>query len=117
VIFNRPVVPLVTAEEMETLPDPLVFAPALEGEGEWINTSIYIFHPVRLEGGTTYTVTVPAGLTDVTGGVLGADYVWQFTTVPPAILAVSPAHNEQGVALDAPVTVTFNQAMDRASVE
>jgi len=38
VIFNRPVVPLVTAEEMETLPDPLVFAPALEGEGEWLNT-------------------------------------------------------------------------------
>lgn len=117
VIFNRPVVPLVTVEEMADLPDPLVFEPALEGEGEWLNTSIYIFHPVRLEGGTTYTVTIPAGLTDVTGGVLEADYAWQFTTVPPAILTISPGHNEDRVALDAPVVVTFNQTMDRASVE
>ena len=117
VIFNRPVVPLVSVEDMGDLPDPLVIEPAVEGEGEWLNTSIYIFHPERLDGGTTYTVTVPAGLTDVTGGVLAEDFSWSFSTVPPRVLEVSPSDGSSDVGLDDPVSVTFNQPMDRSSVE
>ena len=45
VIFNRPVVPLLSAEEMAGLPQPLSFFPEVAGSGEWINTSIYMFHP------------------------------------------------------------------------
>ena len=71
VIFNRPVVPLVTVEDMGNLPQPLEFDPPLEGEGEWLNTSIYMFTPSDgLRGGTDYTVTVKAGLEDITGGIL-----------------------------------------------
>ncbi|MBN2471904.1 MAG: Ig-like domain-containing protein, partial [Anaerolineae bacterium] len=117
VIFNRPVVPLVTVEDMDTLPDPLALDPAVEGEGEWLNTSIYVFRPERLEGGTTYTATIAAGLADVTGGVLAEDYTWTFETLPPAILAYEPESMAGNVALDAPVTLTFNQAMDPDSVE
>ncbi len=117
VIFNRPVVPLVSVEDMADLPDPLVIDPTVAGEGEWLNTSIYVFRPERLAGGTTYTVTVPAGLNDVTGGVLEEDYRWSFRTLPPSILEVSPAHGSDSVSLDATITVTFNQAMDTASVE
>ncbi len=117
VIFNRPVVPLVTAEEMDTLPNPLVIEPATDGAGEWLNTSIYLFRPDRLQGGTTYTVTVSAGLTDVTGGILEGDFAWSFDTVQPLVLSVSPRNNATGVALESPITVRFNQAMDRASVE
>ncbi len=117
VIFNRPVVPLVSVEDMGDLPNPLRIEPALEGEGEWLNTSIYIFRPVRLEGGTTYTVTVPQGLTDVTGGVMAADYTWSFTTVPPRVLSYEPTANESDVPLDQAVVIQFNQSMDRASVE
>ncbi|GAB4569244.1 MAG: hypothetical protein Kow0077_01450 [Anaerolineae bacterium] len=117
VIFNRPVVPLTTISDQPDLPDPLVFEPAVEGTGEWLNTSIYVFRPAHLGGGTTYTVTIPAGLTDVTGGVLAEDYVWSFSTLPPAILSFSPEAMETGVPLDAPIRVTFNQPMDRASVE
>ncbi len=116
VFFNRPVVPLTIAEDMAELPDPLVFSPDVPGQGEWINTSIYMWKPsAPLAGGTTYTVTVKAGLEDQTGGVLEADYTWQFTTLPPDVVSVSP--NETGVALDASVVVEFNQPMDRASVQ
>ena len=89
----------------------------MDGHGEWLNTSIYLFHPDGLNGGTTYTATIASGLTDVTGGVLAEDYTWQFDTLPPMILSVTPGNGESGVALDGGVEVDFNQPMDAASVE
>ncbi|MBN1123205.1 MAG: Ig-like domain-containing protein [Anaerolineae bacterium] len=116
VFFNRPVVPLVIAEEMEGLPDPLTFSPDIPGEGEWVNTSIYTWHPSEpLAGGQTYTVTVPAGLEDMTGGLLAESFSWKFTTIPPSVLSTYPTTEK--VAPDRPVKIEFNQAMDRASVE
>ncbi len=100
VIFNRPVVPLMTAEEMAGLASPLTISPEVEGQGEWLNTSIYVFRPVGMEGGTTYTATIAAGLEDVTGGVLAEDYTWSFSTLPPAIVSISPGDGSSGVALD-----------------
>src|SRR5690606_34450132 len=117
VIFNRPVVPLVSVEDMGDLPHPLTFDPPVEGEGEWLNTSIYQFTPEGLSGGTTYTVTVEGGLEDVTGGVLQDDFVWSFSTLPPEILDIEPETDESRVLLEAPVEITFSQPMDPAAVE
>ena len=118
VIFNRPVVPLLMAEDTGGLPDPLRIEPSVEGKGEWLNTSIYLFTPSEgLAGGTTYTVTVAAGLEDVTGGVLQQDYTWQFTTVAPRVLEISPRDQAEDVPIDTEVTITFSQPMDTASVE
>ena len=118
VIFNRPVVPLVIAEEEDTLPDPLRFDPPVEGEGRWLNTSIYQFRPApALAGGAEYTVTVEAGLTAVDGATLPAAFRWSFVTVDPAIIETTPRTTDSGVALDMPIIVQFNQPMDRASVE
>jgi len=118
VIFNRPVVPLVTVEEMDTLPHPLRFDPPVDGKGEWLNTSIYLFTPEgELRGGTTYTVTVTAGLEDVTGGVLAEDYTWRFTTIGPDVIEITPHETADRVLLETPITVRFSQAMDPASVE
>ncbi len=118
VFFNRPVVPLGIAEDTPGLPQPLTFSPDVPGTGEWINTSIYMWRPSQpLAGATTYTVTVQAGLTDQTGGVLEEPFTWSFTTLPPEIVSVAPAANEVDVARDAVVTVTFNQPMDRQSTE
>ena len=95
VIFNRPVVPLVAVEDMDTLPQPLELDPPVEGEGEWLNTSIYMFTPDKgLRGGTTYTLTVKAGLEDVTGGILEDDYAWTFTTLQPDVLRYLPLRRE-----------------------
>ena len=117
-IFNRPVVPLQSNEDLSTLPDPLSFDPALPGKGEWLNTAIYLFHPdPALAGGTQYTVTVNAGLHAVDGALLSQPYSWTFTTVEPAVVEVTPEDQASDVVLDELVQVTFNQAMDHASVE
>ncbi|MBN1563509.1 MAG: Ig-like domain-containing protein [Anaerolineae bacterium] len=115
VIFNRPVVPLVSVEDMGDLPHPLSFAPDIPGAGEWLNTSIYLFTPSEeLRGGTTYTITVNAGLEDVTGGLLAEDYVWSFSTLKPDVLEIYP--NNDHVVLEDVVRVEFSQAMDPEAV-
>lgn len=117
-IFNRPVVPLVSAEEMATLPNPLTINPPVEGQGEWLNTSIYVFRPdPALAGGTAYTVTINPNLRAVDGAALQAPYSWTFTTVDPAIVEVVPEDLSTDVGLDRAVQVRFNQPMDQASVE
>ena len=45
VMFNRPVVPLSSLEDQASLPNPLTLEPSASGQGEWLNTSIYIFRP------------------------------------------------------------------------
>ncbi len=118
VIFNRPVVPLVIAEDMGDLPQPLTFSPPVAGTGEWLNTAIYIFRPeVALAGGTEYTVTIAAGLTAVDGSVLEQPFSWRFRTVSPQVLDIYPAADSSGMALETAVEVIFNMPMDRASVE
>jgi len=111
VLFNRPVVALsaVSAPDAPALPNPLVLEPAVAGTGEWLNTSIYVFTPSQpLLGGMEYTVTVRAGLSDTTGGVLASDVVWRFTTVRPEVVWTSPSDGDEMISLTESVRVTFN---------
>lgn len=118
VFFNRPVVPLTTLAQQEGLPVPLVLDPPVDGQGEWINTSIFAFRPdVALAGGTEYTARVDAGLVDTTGGLLRDDFEWTFRTLPPQVVEASPFFDVGNVPLDAPVSVLFNQPMDAASTQ
>jgi len=115
VIFNRPVVPLVGVDEQASLPQPLTFEPAVNGQGQWVSTSVYQFVPQDgLVGATTYHVTV-AALTDVTGASMGAPYPFSFTTAAPIVLSAAP----KGIFVDpaTAVTVSFSQPMDPASTE
>ena len=118
VVFNRPVVPLAAINRQDELPQPLSFMPPVQGSGEWLNTSIYLFRP---EGGflpgTQYKARVAGGLTDTTGAVLEEDYTWEFTTVLPAILAVAPPEGFTQVGPTDVISITFNQPMDHASVQ
>ncbi|HLA43192.1 MAG TPA: Ig-like domain-containing protein, partial [Aggregatilineales bacterium] len=116
VIFNRPVVPLVSIEEQQDLPTPLEISPELNGTGEWLNTSIYVFRPdPGLLGGLDHTVTVKAGLTDVTGAVLREDFSWTFSTLQPEIIDVSPGFDSGNLPLETTVSVYFSQAMNVAT--
>ncbi|MGQ0603138.1 MAG: Ig-like domain-containing protein [Anaerolineales bacterium] len=118
VMFNRPVVPLTGLADQATLPNPLSLTPQSEGKGEWLNTSIYVFRPSQpLAGGQTYTGRVAAGLGDVTGGELPSDFEWSFTVAPPNVVSSEPAFGANNIALTTPISVTFNQPMDRASTE
>ncbi|MGQ9467058.1 MAG: Ig-like domain-containing protein [Anaerolineae bacterium] len=118
VMFNRPVVPLqLVSAPVADMPVPLVFDPPVEGTGEWVNTSIYVFRPkTGFVPGTTYWATVPAGLSDTTGGVLEEDFTWTFTVESPYVLSVKPATGSTVPRTQA-ITVTFSLPMDRASTE
>ena len=116
VVFDRPVVPLVTTGAQADLPQPLTLTPAVEGTGEWVGTAIYVFRPARaLAGGTLYTATVSADLRDVDGSPMSGPYTWQFRTIPPQVLSTSPFNAASRVRLESPIRIDFNQPMDRAS--
>jgi uncharacterized protein YfaS (alpha-2-macroglobulin family) len=128
VIFNRPVVPLVTAEQQSSLPNPIRITPSVSGKGEWVNTSIFAFRPeMVLTGATHYTVTVKAGLKDVVGDMaLASDTAWSFTTRAPGIESfwltnypwdANPKDGAVNIPLDQSLTIKFLQPMDQFSTE
>jgi uncharacterized protein YfaS (alpha-2-macroglobulin family) len=128
VIFNRPVTPLVIAEQQEDLPNPMRITPAVPGKGEWVSTSVYVYRPETvLAGATTYTVTVKSGLKDVTGEVvLPEDYNWSFATMAPGVDSfwmngypwdVNPQNGRANIPLNQGFTIKFRQPMDQASSE
>jgi uncharacterized protein YfaS (alpha-2-macroglobulin family) len=125
VIFNRPVVSLTIAEEQAGLPQPLTIQPAVAGTGEWVSSSVYVYQPEKLlDSGTSYMVSVDAGLVDSLGMSLGESYVWKFTTRAPRIDTLSlqngetnPAMDIENVLLDQAFVVTFLQPMDEKSTD
>lgn len=115
--FNQPVVAL--GAEAESLASAFNIAPSVEGHGEWINTSTYIFYPkTALSGGTEYTVSVSGDLK--TGSGVGLDgtvvNAWKFITSRPRVVSLSPSP-EESIPPDAEIKLTFNQPMDRQSVQ
>ncbi|HDQ72962.1 MAG TPA: hypothetical protein ENN19_12840 [Chloroflexi bacterium] len=117
VIFDQPVIPLTSLKQMEDLPHPLTFEPAIAGQGEWRNTSTYVFQPAQpLERGQTYTAIVAAGLESPQGVVLADDYVWQFSTKAPPPLKVqntAPRHDASQVGIGTKIRVDFNYPVER----
>jgi uncharacterized protein YfaS (alpha-2-macroglobulin family) len=119
VTFSQPVVPLTAISDPAAadLSNPLRLLPDVDGVGEWLNTSTFTFRPSEpLAGGTVYTATVSAGLTDVEGDVLSEDVSWSFTTVRPRVLWVDPDRHDDRVPVDAEIRISFNMPIDSESV-
>ncbi len=119
VTFDQPVVALGAAPA--SLPAAFSLQPAAQGRGEWLNTSTYIFYPEpAFAGGETYHALLNADLVSVAGTSLaqgnGAATAWSFTTAKPRLLEISPS-TETPLPLDLDLTLTFNQPMDKASLE
>lgn len=117
VLFNRPVVPLVSSGQQADLPDPLILEPAVSGKGEWTSTSIYRFVPdAPLAGATTYRIAIDEQLTDVVGVTMASPFTSQFTTLNPDIVTIVPDASAN-ISPTAPITITFNMPMDRTTTE
>ena len=117
VLFNRPVVPLVSSGQQADLPQPITLDPPVSGAGEWTSTSIYRFVPDEpLAGATTYRIAIIDGLTDLLGVALESPFAAQFSTLSPDIVTIQPDSNADLVPT-APITVTFNMPMDRITTE
>ncbi len=117
IMFNRPVVPLVSSSDQSSLPQPLTIVPETAGDGEWVNTSMYRFTPAAsLAGATKYQVMV-APLTDLSGATMDDPYAFSFSTVAPDVVTVFPAHDSVQILPDTMLTVTFNMPMDKELTE
>ena len=126
VIFNRPVVPLTNLAALESFPQPVklsINGQAVEGKGEWLNTSVYAFTPARpLPGGVVINATVQASpdgkpLVDTDGNPLAADYSWQFGVTPPKVVTITPNNGAALVGIETPIVVQFNQPISLASAQ
>ncbi|HEY3312408.1 MAG TPA: Ig-like domain-containing protein [Anaerolineales bacterium] len=119
VTFNQPVVPL--GAYSSSLPEGLTLEPAATGKGEWLNTSTYIFHAdPALAGGVKYTARVNPQLVSTSGMGLDAasqNTSWSFSTALPQVSDIKPDVADGRLNLDATLEISFNQSMDRASVE
>jgi hypothetical protein len=114
--FNRPVVAL--GADSDTLPAAFSLDPAVSGQGQWLNTSTYMFTPqTSLAGGVEYTVFVEDDLVSLDATPLQTSYSWSFTTAEPNLISVEPEVGAQDVLLDSTVLLKFDQPMDPVSVE
>jgi len=114
--FSRSVAPLTLLSAQSTQP-VVTFEPPLAGKGEWLNTSLYRFTPEAIAPNTRYRAHIAGGLTSAADGVLKGDYNWEFTTYGPALAKVVPDTGTKFAGLRQPVELTFNQPMDRSSVQ
>jgi uncharacterized protein YfaS (alpha-2-macroglobulin family) len=113
IIFNRPVVPLVSNIEQSTLPVPLRLEPAVSGSGKWLNTSTYVFTPdAPLPAETSFSARIAASLQDIAGNPLQSEYSWQFRVAAPTVITTIPENHALKVPLNQTLRVEFNQELD-----
>ncbi|MCI0550171.1 MAG: Ig-like domain-containing protein, partial [Anaerolineae bacterium] len=117
--FNQPVVAL--GADPASQPPAFSLQPSVNGRGEWINTSTYIFYPdPSMAGGTEYTVSLNPDLKTVTGVSLpdtgGEGNAWRFRTSRPRVVTLEPP-SDQLLPIEPEIKLTFNQPMDQESVE
>ncbi|MCC7119361.1 MAG: Ig-like domain-containing protein [Anaerolineales bacterium] len=128
VVFNHPMIPLTVSSQQGKLPQPLTITPEVQGKGEWVSSSVYIFEPEKsLKSGTRYQVRVAAGLKDVSGNAMEESYQAEFVTQNPVVemaqFVNGPWMDFEGsldhIRLDQPLVVRFsaNVAMNQQSVE
>ncbi len=69
-----------------------------------------------LSNSTTYTATI-SGVKDLLGDLLASALSWSFTTGPaPTVTSESPASRATGVTVTAPLTATFNEAVQASTI-
>lgn len=112
--FNQPVISL----GQEETPVAFTLQPEVQGHGEWLNTSTYIFYPESgMFGGTKYIATLNDSLSSVGGAPLDPEHyrTWSFSTAKPAIVETSPV--EGLLSLNGPIQIDFNVRMDTMATE
>ena len=92
--------------------------PATSGSFSW-NGNNMTYTPVSLSYNTTYNVTVGTGAMDLSGNSISNVSSWIFTTVPDTTAPFISGNIPSGsnIPIASAITVTFNEAMNTASVE
>lgn len=107
VIFNRPMVPLSTRDELDKEAIPVKLQPDVAGIWKWKSTRLLQFIPEEdLERATEYSVTVNEGFRSL-DGVPVKGFTHSFTTRTLKHHPVAPA-----VRFNQPLEIRFNQEVD-----
>ena len=124
ITFDQPMVPVATVAQLDERRRPGdARAGRSPGRWQWIGTRTLRFDAAdgdgaasagRLPGATHYTVTVPAGTTSATGGVLAQAVVVAFDTPPATVQSLVPSGDE--LDLQPVFVATFDQRVDPAAV-
>jgi hypothetical protein len=86
ITFSEPMVPLSSVSK-ETSIGFMNFSPSIRGKYRWQGTSTLTFIPEkRLQYSTAYSVSVPAGVTSLSGKKLPEQFEWRFVTPVPALV-------------------------------
>ena len=108
-VFNQPMVPLASIDDLRLERSPLSITPQPPGKFRWLGTQMIAFEPEgRMPFSTTYTAAVAAGETSTTGAELGKRVQWQFSTPLLEVERASPSPDDTA-DLDTLVVVVFNQ--------
>jgi uncharacterized protein YfaS (alpha-2-macroglobulin family) len=115
ITFNQPMVPLATLEQLSAMDIPVTVEPELDGTWRWLGTKTLTFQSDsdlydRLPKATEFKVTIPAGTTSQTGGVLAETVSFSFTTPPLALNQYYPTNDQQS---EEPLLfISFNQRIN-----
>jgi|GEM_PF-508524 len=87
------------------------------------NCTIATFTPsALLTASKTYNFTISAAVKDLAGNLMGNDFSYNFTTtsatdtVPPLIANMYPASGAVNIATNTAISISFNEAMDAATL-
>ena len=69
---------------------------------------------------TYYNATITSGVKDLSGNALTTNYTWGFTTAadttPPVVTSTNPTDGSSNVAVTTPITATFSELIDAATI-
>ncbi len=108
IVFNRPMVPLTTLTEQESIALPITISPPTAGKFKWISTRNLQFIPeTTLVPSSEYTVEIGSGLYSL-DGLAVAPLTHTFVTRPLRYEHVSSGQ----AGYRSPIIVAFNQPVD-----
>lgn len=110
VSFNQPMVPLREISEGEGT-GPLLIKPRVSGKYRWMGTRTIVFLPEngRFPYATDFTVTVPGGISSVSGQIMERDFSFSFETPSPELTYHWPGDKSKWINLDEVIILQFNQ--------
>jgi ketosteroid isomerase-like protein len=92
-------------------------ATPVAGNVTYAGTTATFTPTAALAAGTLYTATITTGARDPGGVGLAANYVWTFATVPsPSIVSTVPVNGATAIAVNTPISATFSQSMNPATI-
>jgi len=108
--FNQPMVPLQKLPEGEGT-GPLLIKPKISGKYRWMGTRTLVFLPEkgRLPFGTKFTLTVPMGVSSISGEILKEDFTWSLETPRPKLIYYWPKDKAKWISLNEVIVLQFNQ--------